>query len=77
MSNSPPTLLLGELTKLVPVSPQRVTSITVGADVTVHVRGAARERVTFTFSQASEVVSVDCVIGATGSAIISLNSRSC
>ncbi|PVD22557.1 hypothetical protein C0Q70_18373 [Pomacea canaliculata] len=74
---SPPTLLLGELTKLVPVSPQRVTSITVGADVTVHVRGAARERVTFTFLQASEVVSVDCVIGATGSAIISLNSRSC
>ena len=74
-----------ELSKLVPVSPNRVESVAVGADdVALSVLGAAGERVEMTFFAASQIGSeyngwdvVICTVGASGKVTMHYPSKQC
>ncbi|KAK7102304.1 hypothetical protein V1264_020541 [Littorina saxatilis] len=77
LTQSPKVVLLGELAKVVPVSPQRVISIDVtGNDVKVSLKGVPNEVVAFTFSVDSNIVTISCTFSSRA-AVIDLTDRSC
>ncbi|KAK7102674.1 uncharacterized protein [Littorina saxatilis] len=77
LTQYPPVFLLGELTKVVPVSPQRVTSIDVtGNEVKLYLQGVPNEVAHFTFSVDSNMVTISCQFGSR-SAVLDLNAKSC
>ncbi|XP_064616666.1 uncharacterized protein LOC135480695 [Liolophura sinensis] len=70
--------LLGELSKWVPMSPQRVTNIEIAEDVYVTLVGAVDETVEFSFGEDfSKVNTVSCNLGPSGSAIVAHVAKSC
>ncbi|KAI0227999.1 hypothetical protein LSAT2_021487 [Lamellibrachia satsuma] len=70
--------LLGELSKLVPVSPQRVTDIAVSSsDIQVTLKGSPTELVNFTVYVSKETWQFKCVISKYGTATLSVADRSC
>ncbi|XP_041369682.1 uncharacterized protein LOC121383654 [Gigantopelta aegis] len=71
------TVILGELDKWVPVSPQRVTNIMVDDDVTVRVTGAPKEAINFWFAVNNKPLLVKCILGNSGFATIRLHSLNC
>lgn len=71
-------LLLGELTKYVPVSPQRILNIQWDtADFTLQIRGAAGERVTLTYLLGSQRSEVTCIVSEAGTAVLSIRDGRC
>ncbi|XP_041369520.1 uncharacterized protein LOC121383515 [Gigantopelta aegis] len=69
--------IYGEENKVVPVSQQRVTGITVGTDIQVSVKGAINEEITFVFLRDNVYLPVLCNLGASGTALISYTEQSC
>ncbi len=71
-------LLLGELGKFVPMSPQRVTGITIDQeDVHIRLGGGVRERLTFTYIWDNKTYQATCVIGESGTALIKIAEGQC
>ena len=71
-------MLLGELDKFVPMSPQRVTSISSSTeDIMLTLSGIPKETVTMTISVDSGYHAVKCVIGEGGTAVISVAKMNC
>ena len=72
-------VLMGELSKYVPMSPQRVSSIEVTtADVTLTLEGALGEKVVmYYYATQLQVRSVTCVIGSTLQAKVSVRQQAC
>jgi hypothetical protein len=71
--------ILGELSKWVPMSPQRVTDIsTTATGFSISLRGAAREAVEMWFADSDDrLVKVDCQLSDAGSAIVSMPDARC
>lgn len=70
--------LLGELSKWVPMSPQRVVSIEIGDDIYVTLVGAADEPVEFSFGvDFSQINTVPCNLGPSGTAVVAHKAKSC
>ena len=71
-------MLYGELNKWVPMSPKRVTRITVASDdLVVTLTGGAMEIVTFTYAVGGQMYNTDCVMSAAGTATLSVANRRC
>ena len=71
-------VLLGELDKVVPVSPRRITQIEVlGEEVKVHLRGVPNERVDITFSMESSLMTVTCLVGPSRTVVADLPAQTC
>lgn len=71
-------LLLGDTTKWVPMSPQRVVSITVSAaDIHVMLTGAAREKVVFVVLHGQTVYEHICTLSEAGLAELSVARNRC
>ena len=69
---------MGEPEKWVPVSPQRVTSIRWDQDdVTVHLKGAAQEKVNFAFTLGGLRGKYTCELSETGTTAISFHRQGC
>ncbi|KAK7102302.1 hypothetical protein V1264_020540 [Littorina saxatilis] len=78
LTQNPSILMLGELTKVVPVSPQRVTKIDVtGNDVKVYLKGVPSEGVYFTFSIDSNIVTISCTFGNSRTAVLDVTAKTC
>ncbi|XP_076448120.1 uncharacterized protein LOC143284887 [Babylonia areolata] len=78
LRQQPSVILLGELGKIVPISPQRITRIDVtDSNVIMHVQGASLEHVQLTFFVDSIYVTITCVIPRNRNATVDLNARSC
>lgn len=72
--------LLGEISKIVPVSAQRITKIVAGeGSATITVSGVSGEKVTMAYLQfaSTTVNSLTCVIGTSGSATMELPTGKC
>jgi len=70
--------LLGELSKLVPVSPKRVTDITVSStDIRVTLKGSPDEIVNFAVYVDGDVWWFKCVVSNYDTATLSVADRSC
>lgn len=70
--------LLGETSKIVPISPQRVYAISADtADVKVTLKGAPGETVRFFYILGSSQKSVTCIMSPAGTAVISFASDTC
>jgi hypothetical protein len=71
-------VLLGETMKLVPISNQRIVSVSIGdQQLKVEVRGAVGEEVEFgasTFSAAPSVLYSKCTVASGGTCAISFNN---
>ncbi|XP_067662767.1 uncharacterized protein [Haliotis asinina] len=70
-------LIQGELSKWVPMSPQRVTDINIGDDIIISLNGAAAESVVFWFNVNGVSSPVVCNLGPVGSATLSFNQQTC
>ncbi len=77
-SRGKPLLLLGELDKWVPMSPQRVTGMTIDqGDIHIRISGGVRERPTFTYIWDNKTYQATCVIGESGTALIKIAEGQC
>ena len=67
-------VLLGETSKFVPISSQRIAQVTIdcGAGVQLRLLGKAGETVTIAFSTGGSVLSAECAVGPAGKALLSL-----
>ncbi|ESO98847.1 hypothetical protein LOTGIDRAFT_158797 [Lottia gigantea] len=70
-------LIYGEENKIVPMSPKRVTDITLDRDLKLTLTGAAKESVRFGFILPDQYITITCQLGQSGSAVLSFNERSC
>ena len=71
-------LLLGETSKWVPMSPKRVSGITLTTrDIQVTLNGGAWEKVKFMVLYGESVIEFYCQMSEAGTAILSLASNSC
>ncbi|KAK7089407.1 hypothetical protein V1264_024716 [Littorina saxatilis] len=77
LKQNPTVVLLGELSKLVPVSPQRIISIDVGDDITMKLQGVPDESIDITFSVDSRLQTIGCAFGSSRMATLQLNARKC
>lgn len=74
------TVILGELNKWVPMSPQRVRDISlIGDDIQLHLMGAVGEKVTMTFGDpvSKTWVHISCVIPEDGTTTMSYQKQMC
>ena len=78
--------LLGETNKWVPVSPQRFEGVTCGASFAATVIGSPGEQLAVSFAKNSDggagaddtqVITVQCTIGATGKAVAQPDTNTC
>ena len=77
-ARSQPLVILGELSKLVHMSPQRVISLQYATDdVSLTIKGKPGELVTFYFRYAVSPVKIQCTISGLGTAVISWAKQSC
>lgn len=71
-------MILGELSKWVPVSPMRVTRMTLSSeDVQVFLSGAPGEAVEFSYLADTKMTRVNCVMSSAGTAKIFLGRMKC
>ncbi|XP_048237369.1 uncharacterized protein LOC125372210 [Haliotis rufescens] len=77
MGDNTVVVVLGELDKWVPMSPQRVVWIRMDTDVSIRITGAPSEVVTFWFSLNDQVVTVKCILGPKGFATILARALKC
>ncbi|XP_050403537.2 uncharacterized protein LOC126819480 [Patella vulgata] len=77
IKTSPEIVILGELSKWVPVSPQRVQEINQSDDIIITITGKQSESVTFSFSVDGVIRSINCVLGSSGTAQIYVRAMSC
>ncbi len=71
-------LLLGEISKWIAMSPQRVTKISFNhEDFNVFLQGASGETVVFYYVHKSKADSLKCVLSKDGTAWISLADKKC
>ncbi|XP_046337463.2 uncharacterized protein LOC124119101 [Haliotis rufescens] len=70
-------LVQGELAKWVPMSPQRVTDISIGDDILISLKGAAAESVAFWFNVDGASSPLTCTLGQDGRASLSFNQQAC
>lgn len=76
--SSNPIALLGELDKFVPISPQRVSDISITTnDIKIELKGETGEKVTFTVWYNGTYNEYLCIIGKDSSATISLLRNVC
>ncbi|XP_055954459.1 uncharacterized protein LOC126814885 [Patella vulgata] len=77
LKTSPEVVILGELSKWVPVSPQRVQEISQSDDIIITITGKQSESVTFSFSVDGVIRSINCVLGSSGTAQIHVEAMKC
>ena len=71
-------LLLGETSKWVPMSPKRVSGITLTThDIQVTLNGGARENVKFMVLYGESVIEFYCQMSKAGTALLSVASSTC
>lgn len=76
--SSPEVVLLGEVpAKVVPVSPQRFTQISIDTDVTLTLTGGVKENVTVWYSVSGTSKGHTCQLGTTGEATLTLLGGIC
>lgn len=69
--------ILGETAKWVPISPQRVQTISVGTNsINIDLVGVANEKVAFSFTVDSNLQTASCTIPTSKSARVTLNLSS-
>ncbi|XP_071096504.1 uncharacterized protein [Haliotis cracherodii] len=78
LMSSPEVVLLGEVpAKVVPVSPQRFSQISIDTDVTLTLTGGVKEKVTVWYSVSGTSKSHTCQLGTTGEATLTLLGGIC
>lgn len=72
-------IVLGEVNKFVPMSPQRIFSFSLESDdIVIVLSGATGEQVQFSISYLpSKVTVIKCAIGDSGHATLSVANRKC
>ena len=71
-------IILGEMDKLVPVSPRRVSSLTISeADIQLTLKGSPGETLSFLMKLDDALLDFTCVISGEGGATISVADGSC
>lgn len=70
--------VLGELSKYVPISPQRISAVDVSEeDVVIQLKGANAEKVTMFFLVNNNSVKISCTFDNSMTATMSLTKKAC